>query len=83
MGSNSALITAKVIDNTYQVLSLYIQAISHAMDLVNEEDSFSEKGKSIHNTIKELNGSFDSDLPINEKGATLIDYLKNNQPIEI
>ena len=83
MGSNSALITAKVIDNTYEVLSLYIQAISHAMDLVNEEDSFSEKGKSIHNTIKELNGSFDSDLPINEKGATLIDYLKNNQPIEI
>jgi len=83
MGSNSALITAKVINNTYEVLSLYIQAISHAMDLVNDEGSFSEKGRAIHNTIKELNGGFDSDLPINEKGATLVEYLKNNQPLQI
>jgi len=83
MGSNSALITAKVINNTFEVLSLYIQGISHAIDLVNDEGSFSEKGRAVHNKIKDLNGGFDSDLPINEKGAKLVEYLKNNQPLQI
>lgn len=83
MGSNAALITAKVINNTFEVLSIYIQAISQAMDLVNDDASFSEKGRNMHQKLKELFGGVDADLPINEKGARIMEYLKNHQPLEL
>jgi histidine ammonia-lyase len=83
MGSNSALLAARVINNTFEVLAIYIQAISKAMDLVDKDVEFSKEAQAIHNTINTLFGGVDADLPINEKGAKLSEYLKSNQPIQL
>ena len=83
MGSNAALLTARVINNTFEVLAIYIQAIFKAMELVNDNASFSKEAQAIYKTINDLFGGVDADLPINEKGAKIAEYLKNHQPLEL
>ncbi len=83
MGSNSALMAAKVIDNSFQVLSIYLMALAQGMKIAGEAHSFSPTTRKWMDALKPLLGEVDADLPVTEKASEIAEYLKQNQPLEL
>jgi len=54
MGTNSAVLAKKVLENSYQVMSIHIMAICQAIDLLetDEKERLSPKTKEIYNQIR-------------------------------
>jgi len=52
MGTNSALLTKKVIDNAFQVISIQFMALAQATDALKIEESLSPKSRGMHRQIR-------------------------------
>jgi len=52
MGANAALLTGKVIDNTYEILSIKLIAILQAIDYLKIQDQLSEKSKAVYGQLR-------------------------------
>jgi len=54
MGTNSAVLAKKVLENTYQVMSIHVMAICQAIDLLEteEKEKLSPKTKAIYDQIR-------------------------------
>lgn len=61
MGTNAALITAKVIDNSFQVASVFALTIAQAVDYLKIEDKLSLAGKEFYSQIREIVPVFEQD----------------------
>lgn len=72
MGTNSALITKRVIDNTFQVAAINISAICQAIDLMSdrERSKLSTKTVKFHEQIR-------AHIPFIEKDETQAENLKS------
>ncbi len=64
MGTNSALITKKVIDNTFQVLAIEFLTIIQAIDYLKIDDKLSTKSYSIYSQLRNLVPVFTTDAPL-------------------
>lgn len=73
MGSNAALITSKVIENTYQVLAVQFLTIIQAIDYLKIEDRLSSKSKTVYQQLRSLVPVFSDDTVLNVK----IEKIKN------
>lgn len=80
MGSNAALMAARVIENTFEVLSVHALAIAEAIDCLNKADSLSDKTKEVYNGIRNAASKIESDLPRYKELAAIKQYLKTNNP---
>lgn len=78
MGTNSALMAAKVIENSFQVLSIELISIVQAIDILNCQDKIGSQSLSIFNDISKLAKGIDADEPGFEKIIRVNDYLMNN-----
>ncbi|WP_128331047.1 histidine ammonia-lyase [Apibacter sp. HY039] len=76
MGTNAALLTEKVIDNTYEVLSIYVLTLIQAVDYLKYEDEISEKGKKLYTEIRKIVPKFDQDDILSEPLMKIKEYLK-------
>lgn len=56
MGTNAALLCAKVIDNTAQVMSVHALALAQAVDLTGGTSSYSPAGKAFHAEVRNISG---------------------------
>ena len=54
MGTNSALLAKRVIDNTYQVLAIQMLSLVQAIDYLRIENSLSSKTKQAYRQIRDL-----------------------------
>ena len=54
MGSNAALITAKVIDNAFQILTIEAVAISQAIDYLDTSERLSSNTRKFHNLVRQI-----------------------------
>ena len=61
MGTNSALIAKKIIENAYQVLSIEMLALIQATDFLKNSDSLSSVNKDIYKQIRTLVPAFSED----------------------
>lgn len=52
MGSNSALLTKKVIDNTYEVLSIQMMALAQATDILDCKAELSQSAQNLHTLVR-------------------------------
>jgi len=54
MGTNSAVLAKKVLENSYQVMSIHIMAICQAIDLLesDEKERLSPKTKAVYKLIR-------------------------------
>ena len=80
MGSNSALIAARVIQNTFEVLAVHSLAVVDAIDLLEKKDKVSEKGAEFYKGVRSVAQRIDSDLPRYEEIRKVTGYLKTNNP---
>ena len=79
MGTNSALITKKVIDNAFQVMSIQLIACVKALEILKAEKKVCNETKHTLDTVKELIGSnsVDDDIFYN-KLKKIENYLRDN-----
>jgi len=79
MGTNSALITRKVIDNAFQVMSIQLIACIKALEILKAEKNVCNETKHTIETVKELIGSnsVDDDVFYN-KLKKIENYLRDS-----
>jgi histidine ammonia-lyase len=76
MGSNSALLTSKVIENTFQVLAVEFLTIIQAVDYLGFEDRLSSTSQKVYQQLRELVPVFVEDTVMYPKIGAVKDYLQ-------
>ncbi len=77
MGTNSALIARRVVDNAFQVMAIHYLALAQAVDCLGIKDQLSERSQKIYNDVRALSAPFDDvDIPRHDDIKRVIDYLK-------
>ncbi|MDX1462803.1 MAG: aromatic amino acid ammonia-lyase [Marinirhabdus sp.] len=76
MGANAALITSKVIENTFQILAVEMLTIVQAIEYLEVQDSVSSKTKKIYEDIRKIVPSFTEDRVLYPKLEAIKTYLQ-------
>lgn len=75
MGTNSALIAKKVIENTYQVVAIELIALAQAIDYLKIENELAEFSSEIYGKIRSIVPRFENDESKYEQLKSLKDFL--------
>lgn len=78
MGTNSALLCRKVIDNAYQVMSILFIALAQATDCLELADKLAPKTRAQYDAIRRICPKFVEDTPFYEDIARTENYLRTN-----
>ena len=78
MGTNSALLCKKVIDNAYQVMSILYIALAQATDCLDIASKLSPRTKEQYDAIRRICPLFIEDTPFYEEIAETEKYLRTN-----
>ena len=79
MGTNSALLTKKVIQNTYQVLSIEILSLLQAVDALEFQDKLSPINTKYYKKLREIVPVFKDDNKRYPDLKKIHDFITNNQ----
>ncbi len=79
MGTNSALLTQKVIDNAFEVISVEVATIVQALYFLKIDDRLSSETKKQFEVFKKIIPALKEDQPLYKELAKLKDYLKTNE----
>ncbi|MFK5856374.1 MAG: aromatic amino acid ammonia-lyase [Bacteroidota bacterium] len=80
MGTNSALIAKKVINNTFEVLAIEFLTIIQAVDYLNIETKLSEKSLWAYKQLRKLVPAFKNDTPKYKDIEKIMRHLKQINP---
>lgn len=83
MGTNSALITKKVVENTFEVLSIQYISLLQIIDFMNFGDKLSEISTDIYNEFRTIVPKFIEDEPLYHHIENIKQYLLKNRPNRI
>lgn len=75
MGCNAALMTRKVVENSYEVLAIQMMTVLQAIDYLNIEDRLSSYSRQIYASIREIFPCFIEDLPKYKDQKAVKDHL--------
>ena len=78
MGTNTALITKRVIDNAFQVFAIQYIALAQAVDCLGIAGSLAPVSARIYSDIRGLVPCFIEDEPFYERIAAVEKYLRDN-----
>ena len=78
MGTNSALICKRVIENAYQVLAILYIALAQATDCLEISEKLSPITRNQYLEIRKICPKFIEDTPFYEEVASTVKYLKTN-----
>ena len=81
MGSNSALMTARVIDNSFTVLSIHLMTILQAVDFLHCADRLSPVTRRVFSNVREFFPCFIEDEPRYESLRQMREFLQHFDPI--
>jgi histidine ammonia-lyase len=79
MGTNSAVIARKVVENGYQVMAIHLIAICQAIDLlqIDYRSVLSSKTNKVYSLIRNVTSSIEEDTPQFENIKKVIEVLRN------
>lgn len=78
MGTNSALLTKRVIDNAFQIQAIEMIALLQAIDCLDCADKLSVRTKNIYNQLRVVVPRFVEDTPKYEEIEAMCSHLFNN-----
>ncbi|MEQ1554942.1 MAG: aromatic amino acid ammonia-lyase [Ferruginibacter sp.] len=81
MGCNAALITKKVIDNSFEVLSIQMMTVLQAIDFLECTDRLSAKTKTIYTEIRNIFPKFIDDKPKYKDLENIKKYFEKADPV--
>ncbi len=77
MGTNSALIARRVVDNAFQVMAIHYLALAQAVDCLGIRDLLSERSREIYDGVRAISAPFDDrDIPRSGDIERVINYLR-------
>ena len=76
MGTNSALICQRIIDNSYQVMAIHMMALVQAVDCLKIVDKLAPATRELYNKVREIVPVFVEDTPKYKEIAAIIAWLK-------
>ncbi len=77
MGTNSALIARRVVDNAFQVMAIHYLALAQAVDCLGIKEQLSQSSQKIYDDVRAVSAPFDDrDVPRHGDIERVIDYLK-------
>lgn len=79
MGTNSALITRKVIENAYEVMAIHAIAVAQAVDGMNCSDKLSPFSKTIYQKIRKICPAIREDRTMYTSIENVKEYLNNEK----
>jgi len=79
MGTNSALIAKRVVENSYQVMAIHFMAIVQAIDSLKIQERLSGKTKAIYEEIRSFFPLFVEDTPKYKDIEKMQEYLKTHR----
>jgi len=77
MGTNSALIAKKVIENSYQVMSIHFMALVQAIDYLKIQEKLSTQTRNVYDEIRDFFPVFSEDNPKYREIEKMTSYLKS------
>jgi histidine ammonia-lyase len=80
MGTNSALITAKVIENAFQVTAIHLMALMQGVDCLDIKDKLSPATRSVYDQIRSFFPAIKEDETLYTYISKTIEYIINNKP---
>jgi len=80
MGCNAAMMTKRVIDNSFEVLAIQLITILQAIDHLACQDRLSPCTSDIYSRVREIFPKFVEDEPGYKKLANVKDFLETNDP---
>src|SRR5450432_433055 len=81
MGCNAALMTKKVIDNSFEVLTIQAVTILQAIDYLKCEAKLSPATRSVYSSIRTIFPKFIEDSPRYEEQEKVKNWLLQNDPL--
>ena len=78
MGCNAALMTKKVVDNSFEVLAIQLMTILQAIDYLECADRLSSASRSIYDKARAIFPKFVHDQPKYKDLARIKDFLENS-----
>lgn len=79
MGTNAAVITAKVIENAFEVLAVELMAIIQAIDLLGQKDEVSSATRKIYDEARAILPAFTEDMALYPYVQRLKEYLMDSK----
>jgi histidine ammonia-lyase len=76
MGTNSAILAKRVIDNCYQVMAIHYIALAQAIDCLEIQDKLSPVTRAIYDEVRAIVPKFIEDTPKDIDIQNIENYLK-------
>jgi len=77
MGCNAALMTKRVVDNSFEVLAIQLMTILQAIDYLECEDRLSAISRSLYDRAREIFPKFIEDMPKYKDLKNIKDFLES------
>ncbi|MGN6394533.1 MAG: HAL/PAL/TAL family ammonia-lyase [Mucilaginibacter sp.] len=77
MGCNAALMTKRVIDNSFEVLGIHLMTILQAIDYLECKDKLSSASRSVYDKVRQIFPKFVEDAPKYKDLARIKDFLES------
>jgi histidine ammonia-lyase len=81
MGCNAALMSKKVIDNSFEVLTIQAVTIAQAIDYLKCQDKLSPATHRVYSSIRKIFPKFIDDSPRYEEQEMVKNWLLQNEPL--
>ncbi|HEV2354786.1 MAG TPA: aromatic amino acid ammonia-lyase [Puia sp.] len=81
MGANAALLTKKVVDNSYEVLSIQLMSLLQAIDSVNGRSRLAPATAAVYDRVREVFPSFVDDHPKYKEQKKIRELLERSSPL--
>lgn len=79
MGTNAALITKKVVENTFEILSIKFISLLQIVDFMNFKEKLSDSAKEVYDEMRLIVPKFVEDAPIYPHIENIKQYLLKNK----
>lgn len=77
MGTNSALLAKRVINNAYQVMAIHYMAMAQAVDYLKIQGKLAPATRKVYDQVREIFPVFTEDYPLYTSVEAVQNYLKN------
>jgi histidine ammonia-lyase len=81
MGANAALLTRKVIDNSFEVLSIQLMSVLQAVDSIACEAKLAPATRAVYDRVREIFPTFIDDHPKYKEQKMVKELLEHSSPL--
>lgn len=78
MGTNTAILCRRVIDNCYQIFAIQYIALAQAVDCLGIKDKLSATSRKLYDDVRKITPTIKDDKPFYEQITQMENYLRNN-----